>query len=1183
MADDINLPNLVSHLAVNLDGLNGTAADAGRQGSSVGAALGGGIQRELQGLLAHLPDIPIDANSDQVDRDLARVRQQMQELSNQRIGVDISIEEAMRRVNELSPHLQRLSDTHPNINVQASTRAAAAQLDELLAAARRVDDTDVTIRTRVDEDDVDRTNRLGGAFGRLAGMAGSLGGVAASLGRLTVGLGAALPAAGAVATTLANVAPAAGVAVTGMAAVALAQGTVKLASVGMGDALSAALDPSKSEEFAESLEKLSPSAAKFATTVRDMSPALRDMQQAVQEEVFRGLGDNLKATATSVLPVLRKNLLNSATAMGDMAAGALGAARDLADNGTLGKALGSASTGLRNLSGVPGLVVTGLGQIAAAAGPSFERLTSGASHAAAGIGERLGKAFESGAMQKAIEHAVALIKQLAQVAGNVGSILGSVFNAMPSDGGGMITVLRDITGEIAKIASSTEVQTALRTLFETIGSLGATAAPLLGQALSAIAPVLTALGPPVQLLITQLGAALRPVIAALGPVLTQTATAIGSMVTAFAPMLPVVGQLIASLLPALTPLLDGVQQIFTALGPVVATLATTLQATLAPILAELPGIIGPLVDIIAGQMVAGFTLLGQLLVELSPSLVSMGQSFGQLMVALGPMIQAVADLTAGLLSGLMPVIQPLIGLVGGLAAILSGVLARYINAIVVPALRVVTSLLKGDFSGAWTIAKAAVGNAAQFIGQMGARIGTFIGNAVSTAVNWLKGLPGRAVSALSSLGGSLQSTVAAAGSRMVAAAAAKISEAVGKIRGLPGQARAALGNLGGILFGAGASVISGFISGITSKIGAVKSTLSKITDMIPKVKGPPAKDARLLTPAGRLIIEGFIRGIDESTAKLRSRLASITKALPENVRSGIGKTLAKATAELQRQVTKRDGVIKSLAAGQKKLDSLVAARSKAASDITSGILSEANITNGRGDVNSVTAITVGLQKALKASSAFQANIAALKKAGLRSDLLQQIADAGVSGGSATAAALAKATPQQLGQINALQAQLAKSATATGTTVGDALYGAGIRAAQGLVAGLKSQEAAIEKQMTKIANSMLAAVKKAHKTRSPSRAFHDIGAMDMEGWRGGVLANAARVIAAARDTARGVLDAASGVGGALTAVPSAGQLATVYGGGGRTGGDITINQYGSDATPEGMLRALSWQGLVAGGA
>ncbi|MFD4572103.1 hypothetical protein ACFWNK_01770 [Streptomyces sp. NPDC058417] len=1182
MAEDINLPNLVSHLNVNLDGLSGAVGDAARQGSSMGAALGEGINRQLDDLLRNLPQVTIDGDSDPLDRDLARIHRDLAALDAQRIGVDISLPDALRQLEGLERNLQRIGDAHPNVNVRATTAAAARQLEELRAAARQVDDTDVDIDVDVDEEHVDRANRLTGAFGKLAGMAGSLGGVVGTLGKLGAGLGAAVPAAGAVVSTLANIAPAAGIAVTGLAAVQLASGTVKLAMVGVGDAISAALDPSKSEEFAESLEKLSPSAAKFATTVRDLSPSLRSMQQAVQEEAFRGLGENLERTAKSVLPVLRTNLLSTATALGDMAGGAMGAARDLADSGTLGKALGSASNGLRNLSGLPATVVTALGQIAAAAGPSFEGLTAAAAHSANLVGEKLSGAFKSGAMQDAIQTAVDLLGDLVDVGVNVGTILGNAFSAVPA-GGGLVGTLGAVTTALAEITGTKEVQSGLRALFETMATVGATAAPLLGQALSVIAPVLTALGPPVQLLVTQLGAALRPVIAALGPVLVQTATALGSLTTAFAPMLPVLGQLVAALLPALSPLLAGVQQIFVALAPVVKTLAATLSAALAPILAQLPALIGPLVQIIATSFVSGLTLLQQLLVALGPSLVSMGATFGTLLAAVAPLIMAVAQLQAGLLSGLMPVIQPLIGLLGGLAAILAGTLARYINAIVVPAIQILTSLLKGDFSGAWNIAKAAASNAAAFIGQAATRIGSLVGAGVGTAVNWLKGLPGRAVSALSSLGSSLAGAAAAGGARLVSAISGKVSEALGRVRALPGQAASALGNLGGRLVGAGASLIQGFISGIQSKIAAVQSKLQSLTSKLTDWKGPKQKDAKILTPAGRLLIEGFIKGIDDTTAKLRSRLEAITKALPANVRSGIGKSLAKATAELQREVTKRDGVIKKLAAAQTKLDDLVKARSKAASDITSGILADANITEGRGDVNSVTAITVGLQQALKASKAFEANIAALKKSGLRSDLLQQIADKGVEGGSATAAALAKATPAELKRINDLQAQLAKSAAATGATVGDALYGAGIRAAQGLVAGLKSQEAAIEKQMRKIAENMLKTVKKAHKTKSPSRAFADIGRMDMEGLRGGVLATAHRVVGAVSGVAARALDAASGVGGALASVPSGPQVAGAYGGAGGSGGqNNVINLYGSDASPDGILRALSWRGLVGGG-
>ena len=1177
MADDINLPNLVSHLAVNLDGLNGTVADASRQGSSVGAALGGGIQRELQGLLANLPDVQIDANSDEVDRDLARVRQQMEELSTQRIGVDISIDEALRRINQLQPHIQRLSDEHPDINVQAATRQAARQLDELLAAARRVDDTDVDIDVDVD---VDRPNRLTGIVGRLGSVAsvarGALGGAA----KAAAGLGSAVPLVASVVQTLANVAPAAGVAVTGLAAVKLAQGTIKLAAVGMEDALSAALDPSKAEEFNEALEKLSPSAREFATTVRDMGPALREVQQSVQEEVFRGLADNLDRTAKSVLPVLRTNLLNSATALGDMAAGALGAAKELADSGTLGKALGSASTGLRNLSGLPGVVVTALGQIAAAAGPSFESLTSGAAHAAARIGQNLSDAFESGEMQDAIETAMDLLGQLLTVGSNVGKIIGGIFSAVPEGGGGLIGTLEQITGAIADVVNTASVQDGLKSLFETMGTIASTVAPLLATALLAVAPVISALGPPVQTLVEVLGAALGPVIEALGPVLQVVAEAAGELIVAASPLLTLFGDLVTALLPVAMPLFEALSTIFADIAPLIQTVADILLSALGPILAEMPAFVQPFADLLVQLAETLLPVLADLLVQLGPSLGQLGAAFAELLVAAAPILTAFGQLAVLIISNVLPAIQPLIDIAISLATTLATILAGTITNVLVPVLTFVGKLLTGDFSGAWQMAKDAVTSAASWIGEKATAIGSAVGQGVGAAITWLQGMPGRAASALASLTSFVVGPAVKAGLALATAIRDKVQDAVEWVKGLPGRAQKALGSLGSVLWNAGKSLIQGFIDGISSMFSAVKDKLGGLTDNLTSWKGPPAKDAKILTPAGKLLIEGFIKGIDDSTAKLKARLQSLTKALPSNVKSGYGKQLKAATAQLENLVARRDSVLKKLALGQKKLDALVKARDKAASDITAGILQDANITTGHADVNSVSAITVGLQQALSKTKAFEDNIAKLKKSGLRSDLLQQIADAGVDAGGATAAALANATPAELKKINDLQGQLAKSAKATGNAVGDALYGAGIRAAEGLVAGLKSQEKAIENQMRKIAENMLKTVKKEHKTKSPSRAFHAIGVMDGEGLRGGLLASVGRVRDAARSMAGAALDVASEVGGALAATPSVGQLAGVYAGSG-AGGNTTNNfhLYGSDATPGGILRALSWQGLV----
>lgn len=1138
MADDINLPNLVSHLAVNLDGLNGTVADASRQGSSVGAALGGGVQRELHGLLANLPEIPIDANSDQVDRDLARVREQLQALSDQRIGIDIPVDQAIRRINELTPHLQRLSDSHPNINVQASTRAAARQLDELLAAAHRVDDTDVDVDVDVDVDE-DRPNRLHGLLGRLSSMGASAGkSIGLGFAKAGASIGAAVPLVANIVSTLANVAPAAGVAVTGLIGVQLTSGAVKLAAVGMDDALSAALDPSKSEEFNKALEKLAPNAQAFAKEVQSLAPELHEVQQTIQNKAFAGLDGVLGKLAAKTLPILRRGLDDSAGSVNLMAKGVGGAALSLSESGTLGKAVNGATKGMRNLVRVPGQVVTAVGQVGAAAAPAFAKLTAGAGSVADRVAARLSKSFSSGGMEKAINTAVHLLGQLGDVAGNVFSVIGSVFSAAQANGGGFIGTLQQITGALATAFASPAVQAGLKALFSTMAVVAKTVAPLLVQALGAIAPVLTQLGPPIQTLVTTLGAALGPIIGALGPVLEAAAGAIGAIVVAAAPLLTVVGQLITSLLPVLLPLFEALRQVFTDIAPVIQTLADALLGALAPILAQLPAFIQPFADILVQLTQALLPVLATLFVQLAPTLATLGASFGQLFAALGPVIAAFGKIVVVLLQALMPIIQPLVGLIAGLASVLANILAGTITKVLVPVLKFVAKLLTGDFSGAWQMAKDAVSRAASWISEKSKAIGTAISHGVDTAVDWLKRLPGRALAVLS--------------------------------------------NLGDTLAAAGRELMAGFVRGIVSKIGDVKSTLQGVTSKLTDWKGPKAKDAKILTPAGRLLIEGFIKGIDGTTARLRERLESITKALPTNVKNGIGRTLARATAELEKQVKKRDGVLKKLAAAQKKLDGLLKARDEVRSNIREGILSGADITEGHADVNSVTAITVGLQQSLKAAKEFQDNIAKLKKAGIRSDLLEQIAEKGVEAGGATAAALAKATPAELKKINDLQAQLAKSATATGNTVGDALYGAGIRAAQGLVNGLKSQEKAIEAIMRRIAEDMLKTMKKVHKAHSPAQAFHEIGVMDGEGLRGGLLSMSTKVRAAARTMAGAALDVGSRAANALVAPPSASQLAAVYAGGAGGGSDTyNINMYGTRATPSELVRELSWRGLVGG--
>ncbi|WP_217169630.1 hypothetical protein [Streptomyces sp. AC512_CC834] len=646
----------------------------------------------------------------------------------------------------------------------------------------------------------DEGDHLTGSLRRIAGMAGGLARVALSGARIGAMLGTAIPVAAGLVTTLANIAPAAAVGVTAFLAFQQASVVVKLGMQGVGDAITAALDPSKAEEFNKALEGLSPEAKKFALAVRELAPAWKELQQEVQDELFRDLSKNFRGLAKSVLPGLRKELVKTAGALGDMAAGAMGAAKELADNGTLGKATKSARKGLENLSGVPGVFVKALGQIAAAAGPSFEKLTGYATDAAFKIGKKLDKAFESGAMEDAIEEAIELLGDLWDVGENVFEIIGNIFGAVP-EGGGIVGVLEDVTQAIADLTGTDQVQQAFQALFETMGVLGETAAPLLADALGLIAPIITELAPPVQELIRQLGEGLQPILDEMkeSGVLTELAAALGEVLLAVVPLLPPLGELIAAILPYLVPLIE--------------------------------------------------------------------------------------DFTLGV-----------------------QVLGEFIKRFAVPAIQILTDLLRGDFSSAMQGAKdlaadmvtstvasfaslprrsegALAGTKAAVVGQVGtagASMVYTVRRAIGDSIASFARTPSLAGSALRALAPTIGGQAERAGVRLLQAISQGVNSALIPLTRLVSRARGAVGDLSWALYNSGRSLIRGFIDGIVSMIGSVKDAASEVVGAVsdffphsPAKKGP-FSGRGYTSFSGRALIRGFQEGIARQAPALERQLQGLT-------------------------------------------------------------------------------------------------------------------------------------------------------------------------------------------------------------------------------------------------------------------------------------------------------------------
>lgn len=217
---------------------------------------------------------------------------------------------------------------------------------------------------------------------------------------------------------------------------------------------------------------------------------------------------------------------------------------------------------------------------------------------------------------------------------------------------------------------------------------------------------------------------------------------------------------------------------------------------------------------------------------------------------------------------------------------------------------------------------------------------------------------------------------------------------------------------------------------------------------------------------------------------------------------------------------------------------------------------------------SAASILSDLKKQAGDASKFGAALKTLAKGGLPKALLLQLAQAGPTA-LPQALALEKATPAQILGIKAQYGTLTTAASTAGTLLATDLNGAGVAAAKGLIAGLKSQEAALKKQMQHLADVMAAQIKKDLKIHSPSQVFHEFGVNTGEGLRLGIESKYGAVASATR----GLAGAASPIGGL-----------ELRGSGSAASGGVNLNVYPAASLDEvavGNVAANRLQHALAG--
>ncbi|MCB5167992.1 hypothetical protein LG634_24590 [Streptomyces bambusae] len=349
----------------------------------------------------------------------------------------------------------------------------------------------------------------------------------------------------------------------------------------------------------------------------------------------------------------------------------------------------------------------------------------------------------------------------------------------------------------------------------------------------------------------------------------------------------------------------------------------------------------------------------------------------------------------------------------------------------------------------------------------------------------------------------------------------KALAAVAWLRGLPGMMANALGNLGSLLYSKGTAVVQGLWRGIQAMGGWIRGQLMAWARRI--IPGPIAKALGIASPSkvttaqGRWIARGLIVGMTGTSKQVRAAATRLADIVRDSMRPGRARnqalaTISRGTGTLLTLAAREERLAVRMRAATAALADQIKARDKLTADVKAGVLDSANITKGTaGEPMAAEQLLGNLRAKMEQAKQFAAQLAQLRKKGVRSDLIAQIAQAGVEQGASALAALSSANAGQIREINATQAQLVTAAGQAGSVAGEAMYGAGIQAARGLIAGLQKEKSAIERQMLAIAKGMSAAIRKALGIRSPSRVMaSEVGRHIPAGIAAGIRAGAGRL-------------------------------------------------------------------------
>lgn len=182
---------------------------------------------------------------------------------------------------------------------------------------------------------------------------------------------------------------------------------------------------------AAQLTKLSPAALAAVAAIKSLKPAFESLRLGVQEELFAGVGGEIKSLATAWLPTLHERL-------GGMAGMFNGLFKNLAKSAKDPEFIRNISAGMGSVQrmfdrigrSLTGPFMEAFGKLSKAAAPFIYQLGEGIGGIVDDFSRWIGAAEKSGDLDKFFEHAGLFLHDVFDIGKDVASIIGSIVSIL---------------------------------------------------------------------------------------------------------------------------------------------------------------------------------------------------------------------------------------------------------------------------------------------------------------------------------------------------------------------------------------------------------------------------------------------------------------------------------------------------------------------------------------------------------------------------------------------------------------------------------------------------------------------------------------------------------------------------------------------------------------------------------